>query len=235
MNPKWYENFFQGIALEMWGKAIPPEQTRLEVDFLHRALKLHEGSRVLDVPCGFGRHSLELASRGCRMTGVDQSPQMIEEGRAAALRAGLTIEWQIAEMQHLAWENQFDAGFCFGNSFGYLNPDSTHEFLKAMARALRPRARFALDYGMAAESILPRFRQQEQAQIDDILFLEENHYRLPESCIETTYTFVRDGQAQTQTGLHWVYTIREVREFLREVGLEPQEPFRSLEGEPYEV
>lgn len=219
----------------MWRKAIPPEQTHLEVDFLYRELKLHEGSRVLDVPCGVGRHSLELASRGCQMTGVDQSPQMIEEGREAAIRAGLTIEWQIAEMQHLAWENEFDAGFCFGNSFGYLDAASTQEFLKVMARALRPGARFALDYGMAAESILPRFREQEQAQFDDILFLENNHYHLPESCIETTYTFVRDGKTQTQTGLHWVYTIREIRQFLREVGLETQKLLKSFDGEPYEV
>jgi SAM-dependent methyltransferase len=235
LNPKWYENFFQGIALEMWRKAISPEQTRLEVDFLYRALKLQEGSRVLDVPCGFGRHSQELASRGCRVTGVDQSPQMIEEGRAAAIRAGLTIEWRIADMRHLALESEFDAAFCFGNSFGYLDAEGTHEFLKAVARALRPGAHFALDYGMAAESILPRFREQERAEFDDILFLEENHYHAAESCIETTYTFVRDGQSQTQTGLHWVYTIREVRQFLREVGLEPQEVLKSLEGESYEV
>ena len=219
----------------MWRKAISPEQTRLEVDFLYRALKLQEGSRVLDVPCGFGRHSLELASRGCRMTGVDQSPQMIEECRAAANRAGLTIEWQIAEMRQLVWENEFDAGFCFGNSFGYLDAEGTLEFLKAVARALRPGARFAFDYGMSAESILPRFREREWVQIDDILFLEENQYQVAESCIETTYTFVRDGRAQTQTGLHWVYTIREIRQLLREVGLETHELFKSLEGESYEV
>lgn len=58
---------------------------------------------------------------------------------------------------------------------------------------------------------------------------------MAESCIETTYTFVRDGQAQTQTGLHWVYTIREVCQFLREVGFETRERLKSLEGEPYEV
>lgn len=169
------------------------------------------------------------------MTGVDQSPQMIEECRAAAIRAGLTIDWRIAEMRNLAWENEFDAGFCFGNSFGYLDAEGTQEFLKAVARALKPGAHFALDYGMVAEGILPRFQERERAQIDDILFLEENHYHIAESCIETTYTFVRAGQTQTQTGLHWVYTIREVRQFLREAGLESQELLKSLEGEPYEV
>ena len=235
MDPKWYESFFQGIALEMWRKAVSPEQTRLEVDFLERVLRLQAGFRVLDVPCGLGRHSLELASRGYRLASVDLSPQMIEEGRAAAIDAGLEIEWRNADMRDLSWKSEFDAGFCFGNSFGYLDPDGTRGFLQAVSRALKPGARLALDYGMAAECILPRFREREWAQVEDILFLEENRYHVAESCIETTYTFVRDGETKTQKGLHWVYTVREVREFLREAGLQTQDLFGSLDGDRYEV
>ena len=235
MDPKWYESFFQGIALEMWRKAVSPEQTRLEVDFLERVLRLQAGFRVLDVPCGLGRHSLELASRGYRLASVDLSPQMIEEGRAAAIDAGLEIEWRNADMRDLSWKSEFDAGFCFGNSFGYLDPDGTRGFLQAVSRALKPGARLALDYGIAAECILPRLREREWAQVEDILFLEENRYHVAESCIETTYTFVRDGETKTQKGLHWVYTVREVREFLREAGLQTQDLFGSLDGDRYEV
>jgi len=219
----------------MWRKAVSPEQTRLEVDFLERVLRLQAGFRVLDVPCGLGRHSLELASRGYRLASVDLSPQMIEEGRAAAIDAGLEIEWRNADMRDLSWKSEFDAGFCFGNSFGYLDPDGTRGFLQAVSRALKPGARLALDYGMAAECILPRFREREWAQVEDILFLEENRYHVAESCIETTYTFVRDGETKTQKGLHWVYTVREVREFLREAGLQTQDLFGSLDGDRYEV
>jgi SAM-dependent methyltransferase len=230
---KWYENFFQGIVLEMWRKAVPPGQTRLEVDFLERALKLEAGARVLDVPCGLGRHSLELASRGYRVTGVDLSPQMIEECCAASAQAGLSVEWLRSDMRLLPWESEFDAAFCFGNSIAYIDPAGTCDFLRAAARALKPGAGFALDYGMSAESILPRLREREWAQVDDIFFLEENRYRVPESCVETTYTFVKDGCSETRSGLQWVHTVRELGEFLREVGLEPQEMLGSLDGQPF--
>jgi len=233
MDSRWYEHFFEGVVLDMWREAVPAEQTRAEANFLDRALMLRPGHRVLDVPCGLGRHSLELASRGCRMTGVDVSPQMIAEARGSA--AGELVEWRNAEMRDLPWAAEFDAAFCFGNSFGFLDAEGTRSFLKAVSRALKPGARFALDYGMSAEGILPRLRGREWAQVGDILFLEENRYHMDEGCLETVYTFIRDGKSCTQSGFHWVYTVREVRQFMHEAGLEVRELLKSLDGEPFEV
>lgn len=235
MDPKWYENFFEGIVLDLWRKAVSPEQTRREVDFLQRALALQSGARVLDVPCGFGRHSRELAARGYLLTGVDGSRAMIQQARDGGVGVGPPIDWRTADMRNLSWESEFDAAFCFGNSFGYLDADGTREFVQAVSRALKPGARFALDYGLAAECILPRMHEREWAQVDDILFLEHNRYHMAESCVETTYTFVRDGEAHTRTGLHWVFTVREVLRFLREAGLEMQHLYRSLDADPFEV
>lgn len=235
MDLKWYETFFQGIVIEMWRKAVPPEQTRLEADFLERSLKLEPGARVLDVACGMGRHSLALAARGYRMTGVDLSPQMIAECRAAAAKTGAVLEWLSADMRELAWAAEFDAAFCFGNSFAYMDPAGTRAFLRAVARALKPGARFAFDYGMAAESILPRLRERDWARVNDILFLEDNRYLVEESCVETIYTFVKEACSETRTGLQWVHTVRELRSFLLEAGLEPQQMLRSVDAQPFQL
>jgi len=235
MNLRWYEDFFQGVAVEMWRKAVPEEQTRLEADYLQRALKLRPGARVLDVPCGSGRHSLELASRGFKMTGVDISSEQIEEAVRQAGARKLGVDWKRSEMRDLAWEAEFDAAFCMGNSFGYLDPAGNGEFLKAVSRSLKPGGRFVMDYGMAAESILPSLRDREWMKIEDILFLEENRYHPLESCVETTYTFVRGGKADVRTGLQWVYTVRELRALLDRAGLPAEELHTSLEGEPFRL
>jgi SAM-dependent methyltransferase len=233
MERAWYEDFFSGIVLDMWRKAVSPEQTRAEADFLERHLRLGTGARLLDVPCGGGRHAIALASRGLRVTGVDLSRESIEEARRLSAAADLDVAWRHADMRDLPWEAEFDAAFCFGNSFGYLEPDGMRAFIEALARALKPGARFALDTGMAAESILPNLRERQWMRVDDILFLEENHYLPLDGCCETTYTFVRGGETHVRTGRHWVYTVRELRALLSDGGLVPLDVFSTLGGEPF--
>src|ERR1043165_1400167 len=82
----WFEDFFQGLALDLWRKAIPPEHTAAETEFLSKVPNCEAGAHVLDVPCGNGRLSFELAKRGYAVTGIDIAEEFIEEGRAMAKR-----------------------------------------------------------------------------------------------------------------------------------------------------
>ncbi len=77
INDNWYENFFQGLNCELWEKAVSPEWTKQEVDFLLSELNLKQGQYLLDIPCGFGRHSIEFAKRGYQVTGIDISQTFI--------------------------------------------------------------------------------------------------------------------------------------------------------------
>ena len=54
----WYADFFTELPNEFWRRAVPPEATTAEVDFVEERLGLAPGSRVVDVPCGSGRHSM---------------------------------------------------------------------------------------------------------------------------------------------------------------------------------
>src|SRR5262245_6068727 len=117
----WFEDFFHGVANDLWRKALPEMHTNAEVDFLEK--QLGRKGRVLDVPCGFGRHSLELARRGHRVTGVDLSVEFIAEAREAAKAAKLKAEFKVGDMRRLQLDGGFDLACCLGNSFGYLEFD----------------------------------------------------------------------------------------------------------------
>ena len=88
---KW-EQFFNGHAPIYMNNGFT-KNTLAEVDFLIEELKLPSGSSILDMGCGTGRHSVELAKRGYAVTGVDLSAGMLAEARKAAETAGVTVEW----------------------------------------------------------------------------------------------------------------------------------------------
>jgi SAM-dependent methyltransferase len=231
--PNWQVEFFRGVALDLWRRVTPPEQTRAEAEFLQKALYAGESSHLLDVPCGNGRHSIDLAKRGHHVTGVDQSEEFIAEAKAASV--SLPARWIIADMRRLPWRAEFDGAFCFGNSFGYLDSESARDFLIAVARTLKPGSRFAIETGMAAESILPGLLKTRWFKAGDIYMLSENQYHPREGRLDIQYTFIHDGQVETRPSSSYVLTVNEICRMHAEAGLQPVELLGSIDGEAYQL
>lgn len=235
MDTHWYKTFFDGIAVDCWRKCVAQEQTRAEAELLFQELACPPGARLLDVPCGHGRLTVELAEHGYRMTGVDISESEIREAGLRAAPAGRTIEWLCADMCDIQWESEFDGGFCVGNSFGYLEFDDMRRFLQNVARALKPGARFVVQTNMAAESIIPAFQERNWYRFDDILFAIANEYRAESSRIFTECTFVRKAQAEKKRFSHAVYTAAEIQRMLKEAGLKTISVYGSLNRQPFKL
>jgi SAM-dependent methyltransferase len=257
--PNWYENFFHGLALDLWRKAIPPEHTKAEADFLVQALQCDAGSHLLDVPCGNGRLSLELARRGYRVTGVDIAEEFIEEARASAPGNDQTpaegsdkttarldpsayadgtdliapVDFLLGDMSKLEGESIYDGAYCFGNSFGFLAYADMEKFLEGVARALKPGARFVIETGMAAESAIPKFEELASHQIEDILLTIKEQYLAAEGCIDTEYVFERNGTSESRLAKHWIYTAAEIRRMLERAGFAIVNLYGSLKHEPF--
>jgi SAM-dependent methyltransferase len=257
----WYEDFFHGVALDLWRKAIPPAHTKAEADFLVNALACPQGAHLLDVPCGNGRLSFELAQRGYRVTGVDISEEFISEAQASAISLNrdqppatptsrgadnqadtidapntggtLVPQFILGDMRRIEGEAIHDGGYCFGNSFGFLAYRDMESFLNGVARALKPGARFVVETGMAAESMIPKFEAHASHQIEDILVTIHEQYLAEASCIDSEYVFERDGKIESRKAKHWIYTAAEIRRMLERAGFSVLNLYGSLKFEPF--
>ena len=130
-------------------------------------------------------------------------------------------------MRDLPWPGQFDAAFCVGNSFGYLDDQGNADFLRAVRAALKPGARFVLETPMVIENLLGHLQPRPWWRAGDVWLLVENRYDQASSRLEIDYTFVSDGRVETRHGSHRAFSYRELTTLLEEAGFEaaPDSPW----------
>ena len=229
----WWKDFFNGLAVEFWRAAVPPEATRADADFLWKHLNLAPGARVLDVPCGAGRLTLPLAERGCAMTGIDISQEFLDAAAAGAAERRLSIELRRADMRELPADAAFDAAFCFGNSFGYLDDSGNEAFVRAAAAALAPGGRVAIDFGQTAEGVFPRLEPRAEGELNGYRFVETTRFDPLTSRIENEFEFSRDGRSERKLASQRVYLAGDLARMLARAGLAVLGLYGSPAEEPF--
>ncbi len=140
-----WEVFFDGHAPEYMRNSFT-SNTECEVEFIVSELKLGPGSTILDVGCGTGRHTVGLAKRGYRVTGVDLSSGMLAEARKAAEDANVSVELIHCDATGMGFNTRFDGAICIcQGAFGLLgqNDDPFRhdmDILERIHAALKPAA-----------------------------------------------------------------------------------------------
>jgi SAM-dependent methyltransferase len=233
MQPGKQDLFFKDVAVEVWKSAIPPEQTHLEIEYLEKTIGHPPKAALLDICCGHGRHAIPLSDRGYRVTAVDSSEDALREARIAG---GAGVRWELRDMLDLPWESEFDGAYCFGNSFGYLDRDGVRQFLPAVARALRPGARFVIETGMTAESILLIDHPgQRWMRMGDTFMLNQRRYDVAAGRLDIEYTFVHAGKIETRPLQSFTFTASETIRMHADAGLNLVEMLASVQGDPYQL
>lgn len=141
----WYESLFDHRYVAFYEELLDASVASRDVDFLDRAMALAEGCRILDLGCGFGRHSIELAAREYRVTGVDLSSSMLDMARASAKERGVTVELVQRDMRALSGLGPFDICICIYTVLGYFDDDENESVLRGVHDVLAPGGRLAID------------------------------------------------------------------------------------------
>lgn len=136
----WWRTLFNSLYLETDGDVIENDRnTAQEVDLLIGSAGIERHDRILDLCCGQGRHSLELARRGfCRVTGLDRSRYLIRLARKRARQRGLQVSFHEGDARRFRMgDAEFHCVSILGNSFGYFErPEDDVAVLASVKRAL---------------------------------------------------------------------------------------------------
>jgi SAM-dependent methyltransferase len=236
--PPWYEAFFRGDYLDVYGHEFTPERAAGEIGFVERALTLRPNDAVLDLCCGQGRHAVLLAKRGYRVTGQDLNGDYLAIAAETARAAGFSIETVRSDMRVIPFAERFDAIINMFTAFGYLESEEEDlRVLEAIARALKPGGRLLMDL-LNREWVVANYAERDWHPGEDgTLYLEQRRFDLSTSRNHVTFTAVSPEGKRREVGGHHVrlYTLTETIELLTRSGLRMIEVYGGFDGEPYSI
>lgn len=211
---------------------VPPAATAADIGFVRRHLGAAPRARLVDVPCGAGRHALALARLGYRVTGIDLSEEAIARAAAAAEAERLPARFVRADMREFAVDEPCDGALCLGNSLGYFGAGGMRAFFAKLARSVAIGGRLVLDTYACAESILP-FQEARDIVFEGGSYRARLRYDAMASILKTEAQLTLGRERHRLRYAHHVVTSGELVRSLAEAGFMADALYGDTDDGPY--
>jgi len=211
---------------------LTEERTDAEVNAIVQLLELEQPLDILDLACGFGRHTNHLAALGHRMTGVDIEPGFLELARQQAEVTGVRVDYRSGDMRSLEFDCDFDVILLLFTAFGYFGDDENLAVLHSIYKALRPGGRFLMDI----PNQRPFIAQLPPVQIDEVgldLMINRGSYDQDTRRWYNRRIVIRNGVRKDKPLFVRLYDEAEIRLLIAQAGLEVENIYDGWKNEPF--
>lgn len=239
----WWKTLFDQKYLDTYLSDLTSERTVKEVDFVVQATSLQPSDKILDLACGHGRHSIELAKRGFNVTGLDYSEPFIEKAKSDTRQAGVNVEFLRGDMKNLPFNENLDVVLMLFTSLGYFNDEHNQKTLREIGKSLKPNGRFLIDV-ISGEAVISRFNKEGQKEegsnrlkiprtyevggltVDEVEWFDPDEHQ-----IHNHREWVdKSGQKKEYDYYLRVYTVPQYKEMLSKAGLQFREVWGDFQG-----
>jgi len=237
----WWKKEFGHNYYTIYNPQLTPERTTGEVTFIKNVVPLRHNHKILDLGCGHGRHTLELARQQFQITGLDYSDYFLDIARHEAKKQGIQVQFIKQDMRLLDIHNVYDVIISMYSSFGFFPHKENLKLLQHVYAALKPGGKFLIDvinsYGLASKAI------QEGQKVDDGAYKTIETYAVDGVSISETNTYLQDSQighthkiwrANNKKGalnLYMIeYTLQQYKHMLETIGFQINNLFGDYDG-----
>ena len=140
-------------------------EARNFIDNIVEYLDLKKGSKILDLACGIGRHSIYLEEIGFKVVGTDKSPNNIKRAKASQNQSLSFLQMEMIDNTN----HKYDGIFNLFTSFGYVNHDYNLKTIKNIERQLKDNGTIIIDF-MNTLFVKNNLVIEETKVIDDLSF-----------------------------------------------------------------
>ena len=228
---EWWRTWFGPSYLELYDATLQ-ERTPAEIDQLERFLQLRPPLRILDLPCGQGRHAIELARRGYDLTGVDLSPYLLDVAKARATEASVPVRWLLGDMRDAIGADPFDLILNLFTSFGYFADAADDRLVvRAAASMLKPHGRFLLEV-INGERLMANFEEREWFTVGQTAVMERRSLDASARRMVVERTVSSSSGSEVNVHALRLYRGRDLREMLTDEGFVRVDLYGDWNGEP---
>ena len=229
----WWADYFDAQYLLEYEPLFSLRRDRLEVARLLDVLGLPSGSRILDVPCGQGRHSHLLAEAGFDVDGLDYSADLL--GRARERGTSPRLRYRRGDMRSMpaAWTGRFDAVVNLFTSFGFFaEPSDDRRVLAEFARVLAPGG-VLVWHGANRDGVMARFLTRDWWQTSDgTLVAQERSYDALSGILSVNSVWAGNERSGERSHRIRLYTPTRLAELCADVGLVVEHAFDGFRDRP---
>lgn len=237
MSPKaieWWQSYFDAHYLLEYEPIFTREGDRAEVARVMELLGLPTGSRILDVPCGQGRHAHLFAEGGFNVDGLDYSEHLLKLARKRG--TGPTLRYVRGDMRKLPakWTRRFDALVNLFTSFGFFaDPSDDARVVAEFARVLKPGGTL-IWHGGSRDGVMARFLSRDWWQTTDGTMIAHERSFDPLSGVLTIGSTWRGAAKRPGRRTHRIrlYTATRLAELCAASGLIVEQAYDGFSSRP---
>jgi SAM-dependent methyltransferase len=227
----WYEEWFNDEEyLTVYSHRNDQEAQNL-IDLILLVNKPFQKSKILDLACGNGRHSIELAKKDFNITGVDLSELLLNIAKQKRDLLGLKINFIQTDMRNLNIFDYFDGVLNLFTSFGYFEEDNENEKVIAqISNALKNNGWFVIDF-FNSNFILNNFKPQDKKITGNLEIIQNR--KIHNKSIVKNISIIKDGKRKDYFESVKLYRLEDFECFLKKHSLSITHVFGDYAGTPY--
>lgn len=229
-----YQPLSEEDHLHIYESSLSSERTVREVDGIISLLGLSPGDKILDLCCGYGRHSINLAQRGYQVVGLDLSEVFLHRAKEEAKAHSVQIQWIHKDMRDIPFESMFDAVINIFTAFGYFeNEDENQKVFQQVHKALKPGGCFLIDI-IHRDALMRQYIPYVVTQNEDgSIVIYERHFDLYKSRnkVRTTVIFP-DGRRAESYETMCIFTLTDLVRMFEIADFQVQAYYGGLNGSP---
>jgi ubiquinone/menaquinone biosynthesis C-methylase UbiE len=195
-------------------------------------LGLPVGARLLDVPCGQGRHAHLFAESGLNVDGLDFSRELLAVARRRG--TGPQLRYTRGDMRKLParWTSRFDAVVNLFTSFGFFaHPSDDVKVVREFARVLKPGGQL-IWHGGSRDGVMARFLPRDWWTSGNTLFAQEREFDSLSGVLTVTSTWKRGSRTGTRQHRLRLYTATRLSELFADAGLVVEQALEGFTDRP---